>query len=80
MKVTFGVFVGIQDEVEISQIKIFSDHLQGLENGTPLHNNCKSKYVVVDPFCVMHRSRCESAPFLGWETLSWNVKDDFVPP
>ncbi|KAG6535707.1 hypothetical protein ZIOFF_000730 [Zingiber officinale] len=51
---TFEAFVGIRDDKATTQVKLFGDHLQVLEQNLPMDDIYKSKDVVAAPIRVIH--------------------------
>lgn len=74
-KATFEAFVGIRDEAATSQIKLFSDHLQELENNLPLDDKYKSKYVAAAPIRVIQLIY-NAGDVKGPQTVAFNLPND----
>eukprot|EP00249_Psilotum_nudum_P011812 c23399_g1_i1 orf=388-2739(-) len=74
-KATFEAFIGVRDEVATSQVKLFSNHLQELENNLPLDNKYKSKSVTASPIRVI-RLVYNAGDVKGPQTVAFNLPND----
>ncbi|KAH9303969.1 hypothetical protein KI387_008373, partial [Taxus chinensis] len=74
-KATFETFIGIRDEVATSQVKLFSNHLQDLENNLPLDDKYKSKHVTTSPIRVIQLIY-NSGDVKGPQTVAFNLPND----
>ncbi|XP_020682094.1 nudix hydrolase 3-like, partial [Dendrobium catenatum] len=52
-KATFEAFIGIRDDVATSQVKLFGDHLQLLQQNLPLDDIYKTGDIVAAPIRVI---------------------------
>lgn len=74
-KATFEAFIGIRDEKATSQLKLFGDHLQFLEQNLPLDDIYKSKDVVAAPIRVI-RLIYNAGDVKGPQTVAFNLPND----
>ncbi|ERN07090.1 nudix hydrolase 3 isoform X1 [Amborella trichopoda] len=52
-KATFEAFVGVRDDLATSELKLFSEHLQEMEDNLPMDDSYKSKGVTAAPIRVI---------------------------
>ncbi|KAJ8479905.1 hypothetical protein OPV22_023632 [Ensete ventricosum] len=74
-KATFEAFVGIRDDIATSQVKLFGDHLQDLEQNLPLDSMYKSKDVVAAPIRVIQLVY-NAGDVKGPQTVAFNLPND----
>ncbi|XP_020266797.1 nudix hydrolase 3 [Asparagus officinalis] len=74
-KATFEAFVGIRDDTATSQVKLFGDHLEDLEQNLPLDNVYKSKDVVAAPIRVIQLIY-NAGDVKGPQTVAFNLPND----
>ncbi|GLJ28948.1 hypothetical protein SUGI_0571120 [Cryptomeria japonica] len=74
-KATFEAFIGIRDEGATSQVKLFSNHLQDLENNLPLDDKYKSKHVTAAPIRVIELIY-NTGDVKGPQTVAFNLPND----
>ncbi|XP_042468282.1 nudix hydrolase 3 isoform X2 [Zingiber officinale] len=74
-KATFEAFVGIRDDKATTQVKLFGDHLQVLEQNLPMDDIYKSKDVVAAPIRVIHLIY-NSGDVKGPQTVAFNLPND----
>ncbi|XP_043695886.1 nudix hydrolase 3-like isoform X2 [Telopea speciosissima] len=74
-KATFEAFIGIRDEKATSQVKLFGDHLQVLEQNLPLDNIYKSKDVIAAPIRVIQLVY-NAGDIKGPQTIAFNLPND----
>ncbi|WOL08617.1 nudix hydrolase 3 [Canna indica] len=74
-KATFEAFVGIRDDVATSQVKLFGDHLQDLEQNLPMDSIYKSKDVVAAPIRVIQLIY-NAGDVKGPQTIAFNLPND----
>nr|XP_009380775.1 PREDICTED: nudix hydrolase 3 [Musa acuminata subsp. malaccensis] len=74
-KATFEAFVGIRDDIATSQVKLFGDHLQDLEQNLPMDSMYKSKDVVAAPIRVIQLVY-NAGDVKGPQTVAFNLPND----
>ncbi|XP_068653162.1 nudix hydrolase 3 [Aristolochia californica] len=74
-KATFEAFIGIRDDKATSQVKLFGDSLQDLEQNLPLDDVYKSKDVVAAPIRVIQLIY-NSGDVKGPQTVAFNLPND----
>ncbi|KAL4194518.1 hypothetical protein AMTRI_Chr05g59730 [Amborella trichopoda] len=74
-KATFEAYVGIRDDVATSQVKLFGDHLQVLEDNLPLDDTYKSKDVSAAPIRVIQLIY-NAGDVKGPQTVAFNLPND----
>ncbi|XP_043711165.1 nudix hydrolase 3-like [Telopea speciosissima] len=74
-KATFEAFIGIRDEKATSQLKLFGDHLQVLEQNLPLDNIYKSEDVIAAPIRVIQLVY-NAGDVKGPQTVAFNLPND----
>ncbi|CAN6450792.1 unnamed protein product [Victoria cruziana] len=74
-KATFEAFIGVRDDVATSQLKLFGDRLQDLENNLPMDDVYKSKDVVAAPIRVI-RLLYNAGDVKGPQTVAFNLPND----
>eukprot|EP00252_Welwitschia_mirabilis_P017861 TRINITY_DN3977_c0_g1_i1.p1 TRINITY_DN3977_c0_g1~~TRINITY_DN3977_c0_g1_i1.p1 ORF type:complete len:777 (+),score=147.62 TRINITY_DN3977_c0_g1_i1:111-2441(+) len=74
-KASFEAVIGIRDGHATSQIKLFSDHLQDLEDNLPLDQIYKSKNVKASPLRVIQLVY-SSGDVKGPQTVAFNLPND----
>eukprot|EP00246_Nothoceros_aenigmaticus_P017618 TRINITY_DN877_c0_g1_i12.p1 TRINITY_DN877_c0_g1~~TRINITY_DN877_c0_g1_i12.p1 ORF type:complete len:380 (-),score=77.42 TRINITY_DN877_c0_g1_i12:780-1919(-) len=74
-KATFEAFVGIRDDVATAQLKLFSEHLQELEDNLPLESKWKSKDVAASPIRVI-QLLFNAGDVKGPQTVAFNLPND----
>lgn len=74
-KATFEAFIGIRDEMATAQVKLFSHHLQELEDNLPLDTKYKSKGVKASPIRVMQLIY-NAGDVKGPQTVAFNLPND----
>lgn len=74
-KATFEAFIGIRDDEATSQLKIFSDHLQEMEDNLPMAAEYKSKGVTAAPIRVI-QLLYNSGDVKGPQTVAFNLPND----
>ncbi|XP_020587951.1 nudix hydrolase 3 isoform X1 [Phalaenopsis equestris] len=74
-KATFEAFVGIRDDVATSQVKLFGDHLQLLQQNLPLDDIDKTGDVVAAPIRVLNLIY-NAGDVKGPQTVAFNLPND----
>ncbi|CAN6450793.1 unnamed protein product [Victoria cruziana] len=74
-KATFEAFIGVRDDVATSQLKLFGDRLQDLENNLPMEDIYKSKDVVAAHIRVI-RLIYNAGDVKGPQTVAFNLPND----
>nr|DAD45461.1 TPA_asm: hypothetical protein HUJ06_003691 [Nelumbo nucifera] len=74
-KATFEAFIGIRDDKATSQVKLFGDHLQMLEQNLPLDDIYKSKEVAAAPIRVIQLVY-NAGDVKGPQTVAFNLPND----
>lgn len=74
-KATFEAFIGIRDDVATSQVKLFGDHLQLLQQNLPLDDVYKTGDVVAAPIRVV-KLIYNAGDVKGPQTVAFNLPND----
>ncbi|KAK1289822.1 Nudix hydrolase 3 [Acorus calamus] len=74
-KATFEAFIGIRDVTATSQVKLFGDYLQNLEQNLPIDDVYKSKEIVSAPIRVI-RLIYNAGDVKGPQTVAFNLPND----
>lgn len=74
-KATFEAFIGIRDDEATLQLKLFSDHLQEMEDNLPMADEYKSKGVTASPIRVI-QLLYNSGDVKGPQTVAFNLPND----
>ncbi|XP_028550808.1 nudix hydrolase 3 [Dendrobium catenatum] len=74
-KATFEAFIGIHDDVATSQVKLFGDHLQLLQQNLPLDDIYKTGDVVAAPIRVI-KLIYNAGDVKGPQTVAFNLPND----
>ncbi|KAG0470467.1 hypothetical protein HPP92_017167 [Vanilla planifolia] len=74
-KATFEAFVGIRDDVATSQVELFREHLQDLQQNLPLDNIYKAEDVVAAPIRVINLIY-NAGDVKGPQTVAFNLPND----
>ncbi|KAF6151242.1 hypothetical protein GIB67_002941 [Kingdonia uniflora] len=74
-KATFEAFIGVRDDEATSQVKLFGDQLQVLEQNLPLDDLYKSKDVVAAPIRVIQLVY-NAGDVKGPQTVAFNLPND----
>ncbi|XP_077238192.1 nudix hydrolase homolog 3 isoform X2 [Tasmannia lanceolata] len=74
-KASFEAFIGIRDDKGTSEVKLFGDHLQVLEQNLPMDNAYKSKDVIAAPIRVIQLIY-NSGDVKGPQTVAFNLPND----
>ncbi|KAL8209921.1 hypothetical protein R6Q57_006653 [Mikania cordata] len=74
-KATFEAFIGIRDDKATSQVKLFGDYLQVLEQNLPMDNVYKSSDVIAAPIRVIQLVY-NSGDVKGPQTAAFNLPND----
>ncbi|GJR01639.1 NUDIX hydrolase 3 [Tanacetum coccineum] len=74
-KATFEAFIGVRDDKATSQVKLFGDHLQVLEQNLPMDTIYKSSEVIAAPIRVVQLVY-NSGDVKGPQTVAFNLPND----
>ncbi|PWA98930.1 NUDIX hydrolase domain-like protein [Artemisia annua] len=74
-KATFEAFIGVRDDKATSQVKLFGDHLQVLEQNLPMDTIYKSSEVIAAPIRVVQLVY-NSGDNKGPQTVAFNLPND----
>ncbi|KAK1323065.1 Nudix hydrolase 3 [Acorus calamus] len=74
-KATFEAYIGIRDVTATSQVKLFGDYLQNLEQNLPIDDVYKSKEIVSAPIRVI-RLIFNAGDVKGPQTVAFNLPND----
>ncbi|KAL0922058.1 hypothetical protein M5K25_006019 [Dendrobium thyrsiflorum] len=74
-KATFEAFIGIRDDVATSQVKLFGEHLQLLQQNLPLDDIYKTGDVVAAPIRVI-KLIYNAGDVKGPQTVAFNLPND----
>ncbi|XP_065865634.1 nudix hydrolase 3 [Euphorbia lathyris] len=74
-KATFEAFIGVRDDIATSQLKLFGDNLQVLEQNLPMDNAYKSTSVSAAPIRVIQLIY-NSGDVKGPQTVAFNLPND----
>ncbi|KAJ6829610.1 nudix hydrolase 3 [Iris pallida] len=74
-KASFEAFIGIRDDIATSQVKLFGDRLQDLEENLPMDDVYKSKVVLAAPIRVIQLIY-NAGDVKGPQTVAFNLPND----
>ncbi|WCJ40370.1 hypothetical protein M5689_021291 [Euphorbia peplus] len=74
-KATFEAFIGVRDDIATSQLKLFGDNLQVLEQNLPMDDAYKSTSVSAAPIRVIQLIY-NSGDIKGPQTVAFNLPND----
>ncbi|KAH7867214.1 hypothetical protein Vadar_030515 [Vaccinium darrowii] len=74
-KATFEAFIGVRDDKATSQVKLFGNQLQVLEQNLPMDNMFKSQDIIAAPIRVIQLIY-NSGDVKGPQTVAFNLPND----
>lgn len=74
-KATFEAFIGVRDDKATSQVKLFGNQLQVLEQNLPMDNMYKSQDIIAAPIRVIQLIY-NSGDVKGPQTVAFNLPND----